>query len=282
MGKRRVRTRGGRQQVRQVKPKGIPNPAAAAAASPQQQRRQRERYLEAGGMLQGYAPEFVMRVAYYAAGGALLCLVVIGVLIAFLPYGLPVRVAAALAWVVPIVFGASFLVPGIRLARKDRGQEPKLVQGQLLGASEMSTSLGLGMLMVKTRGGVEQYLVAPEKLARVPGNQVPVMLTVTPNLKHVRSVGVMGPKVVPRPEQPVPEVVRRLRLLPIVTPVALSVAAIVGDDALALAPIPGDLVHAVAAVVVGALLGGGVYAASMLFQRRMYGQVQALMPGAGG
>ena len=279
MGKRRVQSKQVRRQVRQVKPK---LPQAAAQPTAAQQKRQRERYVQSGGMLQGYAPEFVMRIAYYAGGVALACLVVIGLLVAFLPYGLPVKVAAGLAWLVPIVFGASFLVPGIRLARKDARQEPKLVQGQLLGASEMSTSLGLGMLMVKTRGGVEQYLVPPEKLSRVPGNQVPVMLTVTPNLKHVRSVGVMGPKVVPRPEQPVPEVVRRLRLLPIVTPLALSVAAILGDDVVALSPIPGDAVHAALAIVVGSVLAGGVYLASTLFQRRMYTQVQALMPGAQG
>ena len=279
MGKKR---RGGRQQVRQVKPKGIPSPAAAASATPQQQRRQRERYLEAGGMLQGYAPDFVVRLGVYAAAAAVLCLVVMVLLILFLPYDLPVRIAAAMAWIVPIVFGASFLAPGVRLAMKDRKQEPKLVQGQLMGASAMSTSLGLGMLMVKTRGGVEQFLVAPEKLSRVPGNQVPVVLTITPGLKHVRSVGIMGQKLVGRPDQPVPEVVRRLRLLPLLTPVALSLSVIIGDDAVAAAPIQPTLVHAILAVFVGALLGAGVYGLSVLFQRRMYSQVQALMPGIGG
>ena len=279
MGKKR---RGGRQQVRQVKPKGMPSPAAAASATPQQQRRQRERYLEAGGMLQGYAPEFVMRLGVYAAAAAVFCLVVMVLLIVFLPYDLPVRIAAAMAWIVPIVFGASFLLPGVRLAMKDRKQEPKLVQGQLMGASEMSTSLGLGMLMVKTRGGVEQFLLAPEKLSRVPGNQVPVVLTITPGLKHVRSVGIMGQKIVGRPDQPVPEVVRRLRLLPLITPLALSLAVIVGDDAVAASPIQPTLVHAILAVLVGALLGAGVYGLSILFQRRMYNQVQALMPGMGG
>ena len=68
----------------------------------------------------------------------------------------------------------------------------------------MSTAIGLGMLMIQTRGGDEQYLVHPARLKQVPGNQVSVVLTVTPNLRHVRSVGVMGQRIVNRVEPPVP------------------------------------------------------------------------------
>lgn len=277
MGKRRVQSKQVRRQVRQVKPKNLPQ-----AASPTEQRRQRERYVQSGGMLQGYSPEFVRRIAYYSAAAAAACIVIGLLLLLLLPYGWPVKIAAALAWVVPVAFLASFVVPGWNLARRDVKAEPRLVQGQLLGASSMSTSLGLGMLMVQTRGGTEQYLVPPEKLSKVPGNQVPVVLTVTPNLRHVRSVGVMGQRMVGRPEPPVPEVVRRLRLLPIATPVAIAVAAILGDEVVALLPLRPDWAHAVAAVVAGAVLAAGVYFGSMFVQRRMYAQVQALMPGSVG
>lgn len=273
MGKRRVQSKQVRRQVRQVKPK------AAPVASPAEQKRQRERYVQSGGLLQGYAPEFVRRVAYYSAAVAAACLVIGLLILLLLPYGWPVRTVAALAWVVPVAFLGSFVLPGWNLARKDARAEPRLVQGQLLGASNMSTSLGLGMLMVQTRGGMEQYLVPPEKLSKVPGNQVPVVLTVTPNLRHVRSVGVMGQRMVGRPEAPVPEVVRRLRLLPLATPVALSLAAIVGDDGIAAIPFSPDLLHAAAALLVGAALAAGVYFGSMFIQRRMYAEVQALMPG---
>ncbi len=274
MGKRRVQTKQVRRQVRQVKPKNIPQPASAG-----EQKRQRERYVQSGGLLQGYPPDFVLRLGYYSAGVAVVCLAAAAAMLLLLPYGWPVRIVAALAWIVPPAFLASFVVPGWNLARKDVRAEPKLVQGQLMGASSMSTSFGLGMLMVQTRAGTDQYLVAPDKLAKVPGNQVPVVLTVTPNLRHVRSVGVMGQRMMGRPEPPVPEVVRRLRLLPIATPIALSLAAIVGDDAVALLPLRPDWAHAVAAFVVGALLAAGVYFGSMLMQRRMYAEVQALMPG---
>lgn len=273
MGKRRVQQ--GRREVRQVKPKA----PVAAPPTAAEQRRQRERYVQSGGLLQGYAPAFVERVFLYAAGFTALAVVIMLALLFLLPYGLPVRIAAAIAWLVPVAFLASFVIPGWRLARKDAKAEPRLVQGQLIGASNVSTSIGLGMLMVKTRGGQEQFLVAPEKLAKVPGNQVPVVVTITPNLKYVRSVGVMGQRVVGRPDPPVPDVVRRLRLLPLLTPAALALAVIIGDDGVAAAPLRPDWLHALLAIVVGAALGGAVYGASFLYQRRMYAEVQKLMPG---
>jgi hypothetical protein len=276
MGKKRMQSKQVRRQVRQIKPKNLPS---TAAATPAQQKRQRERYVQAGGMLQGYAPEFVERIGMYALGVAVLCILCGAIWFLVLPYGWPVKVVAAVAWVIPIAFMASFIVPGWRLARKDRRQEPRLVQGQLQGASSMSTSLGLGMLMVQTRGGSEQYLVEPAKLTKVPGNQVPVVLTVTQNLRHVKSVGVMGQRMVPRPEPPVPEVVKRLRILPLVTPVAMAVAVILGDDVTALLPIRPDWLHALAALLAAAVLGVAVYGASFFLQKRLYTEVQALMPG---
>ena len=274
MGKKRVQSRNVRQ-VRQVRPKNIPAPPAGGG----DQRKQRERYVQTGGMLQGYAPETVVRIGYYAGAAALGCVLIMALLVLFLPYGWFVKAVAAAVWLVPIAFGLSFILPGYRLARRDRKAEPRLIQGQLMGASEVSTSIGLGMLMLKTRGGVEQYLVTPDRMSKVPGNQVNVMLTVTPNLRHVRSVGVMGQRMMGRPDQPVPPVLKRLRLMPILTPVALAAAAIVGVDAVALAPIPQELLHAALALVAGAALAGAVFGVSHLFQRRLYSEVQSLMPG---
>jgi hypothetical protein len=276
MGKRRVQQQRQVRQVRRPKPKLT---AAAPPAGAPQQRRQRERYVQSGGMLQGYSPELALRIGWVAAAVGVLCLVVMALLLLLLPYGWPVRIVAALVWVVPLAFGASFVAPGVRLAMKDRKLEPKMVQGQLLGASAVSTSLGLGMLMLKTRGGQEQYLVEPTKLAKVPGNQVTVMVSFTPNLRHVRSVGVMGQRLMPRPEPPIPPVVRRMRLLPLVTPVVLAAAAILGADVIAFLPIHPDLLHAALALLVGAALAAAVYGVSLLLQRRLQRDVEAMMPG---
>src|SRR6202162_4489984 len=271
MGKRRVQVR---QQVRKVQPK------APVAPTKGQAKRQRERFVQGGGMLQGYDPGFVLRVGYMSIGIAVGCLVIIAALLIFVPpvYGLPVAIAAAVAWVLPIALLASFVGPGFRLALRDRKAEAKLVPGQLMGASSVSTSVGLGMLMVQTRGGVEQYLVPPARLKQVHGNQVSVVLTVTPNLRYVRSVGVMGQRMVARIEPPVPAVMKRVQLLPLLTPVALAVAAVVGDDAVALAPISPPPVHAVLSVLAGAALAGAVYGVSFLLQRRMMAEVEKLVP----
>ncbi|HSP08354.1 MAG TPA: hypothetical protein VLU92_02015 [Candidatus Dormibacteraeota bacterium] len=272
MGKKQVRQV--RQQMRKVQPKPAGSNAAGAT------RKQRERFVQSGGMLQGYAPELVLRVGYISVAAAVICVMVIAVLLAFVPpvYGWADAIAASIAWVLPIALLASFVAPGFMLALKDRKAEARLVQGQLVGASSVSTSMGLGMMMVQTRGGVEQYLVPPARLKQVPGNQVNVVLTVTPNLRHVRSVGVMGQRMVGRVEPPVPPVMKRLQLLPLMTPLGLALGAVIGDDAVALAPIEPSLLHATVAVLVGAALAGAVYGASFLLQRRMMTEVQALMP----
>ncbi|HET7338334.1 MAG TPA: hypothetical protein VFK22_02200, partial [Candidatus Dormibacteraeota bacterium] len=229
---------------------------------------------------QGYAPDQVVRWGYIGIGIAVLCVLVIAACLLFLPavYGWPVAVAAAVAWVFPIALLASFVGPGFRLALRDRKAEPRIVQGQLVGASSVSTSMGLGMLMVQTRGGSEQFLVPPARLKQVPGNQVNVVLTVTPNLHHVKSVGVMGQRMVGRVEPPVPPVMRRLQLIPVLTPLALAVAAVIGDEAVALSPISPSLLHAALAILAGVILAGAVYGASYLMQRRWMAEVQAMVP----
>ncbi|HEV2033016.1 MAG TPA: hypothetical protein VGU71_02270 [Candidatus Dormibacteraeota bacterium] len=274
MGKKRTQVRQVRQNMRKIQPK------AAPAATSAQTRRQRERFVQGGGMLQGYAPDLVIRIGYISIAVGVVCLLVIAALLIFLPriYGLPVAIAAAVAWVLPIALLASFVAPGFRLAFKDRKAEARLVQGQLMGASSVSTSVGLGMLMVQTRGGAEQYLVPPARLRQVPGNQVNVVLTVTPNLRHVRSVGIMGQRMVGRVEPPVPPVMKRLQLLPLITPIALAVGAVVGDDAVALAPISPVLLHASLAILAGTALAGAVYGVSFFLQRRMMAEVQKIVP----
>jgi len=84
--------------------------------------------------------------------------------------------------------------------------------------------------------------------------------------------------MVGRVEPPVPPVMRRLQLLPVLTPLALALAAIIGDDGVALAPINPSAVHAIIAILAGTALGAAVYGVSYLLQRRMMEEVQALVP----
>src|SRR2546423_1337370 len=271
MGKKQVRA-----QMRRVKPKA-PSPGQMAQGTT---RKQRERYVEAGGMLQGYAPDFVIRLGYIAVGVAVACLIVMAALILVLRmfYGWADAIVAAVAWVLPIALLASFIAPGFRLALKDQKAEARLVQGQLVGASTVSTSMGLGLLMVQTRAGSEQYLVPPARLKQIPGNQVNVVLTVTPNLRHVRSVGIMGQRMVGRVGPPVPDAMRQLQRLPVLTPIALALGVVIADDAVAVSPISNEPLHTVLAFVAAAAVGGAIYGASYLLQRRFMGEVQELVP----
>src|SRR5262249_11930385 len=115
MGKKQVRQM--RTQMRKVQPK---QPAASNAQGAT--RKQRERYVQSGGMLQGYAPDYVIRIGYISIGVAVACLLIIAALLFFIPaiYGWLVAVAAAIAWIFPIALLASFVGPGFRLALKDR------------------------------------------------------------------------------------------------------------------------------------------------------------------
>jgi len=277
MGKKRAQVRQVKKTMRQVRPKVSPGAQGGGA----QQRRQRERYVEAGGFLQGYSPEWVIRLGYYSVGAVAVCLLVMAELVwgPVAPSSLAVRVIAAVAWLAPVVILVSLIGPGVRLAFKDRRAQPLVVQGQLLGASSVSTSRGLGMLMIRTRSGTEQYLCPPEKLAKVPGNVVQVAISVTPNLRYVRSVSVMGQRQMARPEPPVPQVLRRLQLLPLATPAALAGAFVLGDDVTAFIPLYPEPLHAAAAAVVGVALGAGVFGLSYLYQKRLTAEAQALVPG---
>jgi hypothetical protein len=276
MGKKRAQVRQVKKTMRQVRPK-----PAAASSGGTQQRRQRERYVEAGGFLQGYSPETVIRLGYYSAATIVVSLLIMVELILgpLGPHGTVVRVVAAAAWLAPVVILVSLIAPGVRLAYRDRKAQPLVVQGQLMGASSVSTSRGLGMVMIRTRTGTEQYLVPPEKLTKVPGNVVQVALSVTPNLRHVRSVSVMGQRQMARAEPPVPTVLRRLQLLPLATPAALAFAFVLGDDVTAFIPMTPDALHAVVAAVVGVALGGAVFGASYLYQKRLMAEAQAMVPG---
>src|SRR5215831_6829792 len=118
MGKKQVRQV--RQQMRRVQPKAAASNAQGAT------RKQRERYVQSGGMLQGYAPDEVVRIGYISIAVGVVCLLVIAACLIFLPglYGWPDAVAAALAWFLPIALLASFVGPGFRLALRDRRAEP--------------------------------------------------------------------------------------------------------------------------------------------------------------
>src|ERR1044072_9104955 len=105
MGKKQMRQM--RTQMRKIQPKQTGSNAQGAT------RKQRERYVQSGGMLQGYAPDYVIRIGYISVAVAVVSVLVIAALLAFLPaiYGWSVAVAASIAWLLPIALLASFVGP---------------------------------------------------------------------------------------------------------------------------------------------------------------------------
>src|SRR2546427_6639850 len=134
MGKKQVRQV--RQQMRKVQPKQAASNAQGAT------RKQRERYVQSGGMLQGYAPEYVVRIGYISVAVAVVCLLIVAALLIFLPpiYGWPVAAAASIAWLLPLALLATFVGPGLRLAPKDRRAEPCRGPGPLVRPRPWRTS----------------------------------------------------------------------------------------------------------------------------------------------
>src|SRR5438876_1821997 len=104
MGKKQVRQV--RQQMRRIQPK-----AAAASNAQGATRKQRERYVQSGGMLQGYAPDYVIRIGYISVAVAVVCVLIVAALLVFIPsiYGWLDAVAASIAWILPIALLASFV-----------------------------------------------------------------------------------------------------------------------------------------------------------------------------
>ncbi len=145
-------------------------------------------------MLEGYSPAVVMRISVYLAVFQAL-LILAGIALFLLFKDLPLKLEDALLFAVAALVPGTLVWPPLVLAYRDRKAAPELIQGQMVSASPVSTVYGLGMLQIRTRQR-EAYLNLERRLLRtVPQNQVQVACRVTPNLHHVASLQVMGPRM---------------------------------------------------------------------------------------
>ena len=144
-------------------------------------------------MLEGYGPAVVIRVTLYLAAfqGALL---VLGAVLFVLFKDLPLKLEDAAIFLVALVVPGTLVWPALILALRDRKANPELIQGQMVSAAPVSTVYGLGMLQVRTRQKDAYLNVERRLLKQIPQNQVQVAARVTPNLHHVVSLQVMGPR----------------------------------------------------------------------------------------
>lgn len=165
-------------------------------------------------MLEGHNPKTVIRLSIYLAiYQAVLLILGIGLGLLLRPW--PLEVEDALLFLLAIIVPGTLLWPALVLALRDRGAQVEMVQGQMVGASPVSMTYGLGMLYIKTRQGQRQLNIERRLLKSIPQNQVQVIARVTPNLHHVAGIQVMGPRMGAGVPSEIPEQFRSAEKFPL-------------------------------------------------------------------
>jgi hypothetical protein len=150
---------------------------------------------------------------YLAIYQAVLLILGIGLGLLLRPW--PLEVEDALLFLLAIIVPGTLLWPALVLALRDRGAQVEMVQGQMVGASPVSMTYGLGMLYIKTRQGQRQLNIERRLLKSIPQNQVQVIARVTPNLHHVAGIQVMGPRMGAGVPSEIPEQFRSAEKFPL-------------------------------------------------------------------
>ncbi|MFN2463452.1 MAG: hypothetical protein ABR573_06065 [Candidatus Dormibacteria bacterium] len=194
-----------RVQQRKVKPKAAqfdpPQPPAGRGA------------LQAR-MLEGHNPKTVIRLSTYL-GIYQVVLLLLAILLGVLLNPWPLKVEDALLFLLGIIIPGTLIWPALVLALRDRNAQVEMVQGQMVGASPVSMTYGLGMLYIKTRQGQRQLNIERRLLKQIPQNQVQVVARVTPNLHHVAGVQVLGPRMGAGVPSEIPEQYRMAERFPV-------------------------------------------------------------------
>jgi len=255
-----------RIQQRKIKPKVQIEPPAPPRA--------RSRRLQAR-MLEGHSPSTVIRLnLYLAAFQAVLLLVGAG--LAFLLHELVLRILDGVLFLAAILIPGSLVWPALILALRDRKATPDLVQGQMVGASPVSMVYGLGFVQVSTRQGKIQANLERRLLRTIPQSQVQVALRISPNLHHVQSVQVIGPRFAGGVPSDVPERFRIAERFPLIA-IGGTYAGVFGLGLiLLLLPLTGSLLW-LRVILVPAGMAGAAFAARFLtrfYQRRLEAALQ--------
>jgi len=237
------------------------------AQAPTQQER-----LRRGGLFLGLSPGQVTRLALAVTAGAVV-LVALGALALVVEIGqrdLPLGVVLLVLAIVCGGAGASVMAPAVPPARRDGKLPVETVQGQLVGASEVSGTPGLALVALQVNRGIQEFRVRPELFEKLQAGAVTVGLTMTPNLQHVTTLTVIRrDRLAKLQSPPISRAVRMSVLLPY-----FSFAALIGGLALggaigALLPLGTSPVHALAAALLAALLAGGVALGLRLYAKRL-------------
>jgi hypothetical protein len=226
-------------------------------------------------MLEGYSPATVIRITLYLAAFQV-ALIVVGAILFLLFKDLPLKLEDVLLFVVAAIVPGTLVWPALVLALRDRKATPELIQGQMISAAPVSTVYGLGMLQVRTRQRDAYVNIERRLLKLVPQNQVQVAARVTPNLHHVASLQVMGPRMGGNIPAEVPEQFRWAERFPVIA-LAGTYAAVFGLGVLILVlPLYGPLLwlHLLMVPAVMALAAVAARFAIRWYQKRLEAQLQ--------
>jgi hypothetical protein len=169
-------------------------------------------------MLEGHNPKTVIRLSTYLAIYQVVLLLLgigLGVLLYALSHQWALDVEDGLLFLLAIIVPGTLVWPALMLALRDRKAQVELVQGQMVGASPVSMTYGLGMLYLKTRQGQRQMNIERRLLKQIPQNQVQVVARVTPNLHHVAGIQVIGQRIGSGVPSDVPEQFKTAERFPI-------------------------------------------------------------------
>jgi hypothetical protein len=258
-----------RVQQRKIKPK-----QRQAQFAPPPPPKGANRALQAR-MLEGYSPARVIRLSLYLAVFQV-ALLIVGVILFLLFKDLPLRLEDALVFLVAIVVPGTLIWPALVLALRDRKASPDLVQGQMVSAAPVSTVYGLGMLQIRTRQKDAYLNVERRLLKQIPQNQVQVAARVTPNLHHVASLQVMGPRYGGNVPTEIPEQFRYAERFPLIA-LGGTYAAVFGLGLVMLVlPLYGSVLWLHLLLVPGVMAVAAVAARFILqfLQKRLEAQLQ--------
>jgi len=252
-------------QQRKIKPKAAqfePPPPAAKGA------------LQAR-LLEGHNPKTVVRLATYLAIYQVVVLLIgIGLAVILNPW--PLKVEDVLIFLLGVIVPGTLVWPALVLALRDRKAQVEMVQGQMVGASPVSMTYGLGMLYLKTRQGQRQMNIERRLLKQIPQNQVQVIARVTPNLHHVAGIQVIGPRIGPTVPSEIPAQFKIAERFPIYA-IGGAYAAVFGIGLiLLLLPLYGSLLglHIVLIPLGMAAAGFGARYATSYYQKRLESTLQ--------
>jgi hypothetical protein len=226
-------------------------------------------------MLEGHNPRTVIRLSVYLAiYQAVLVLIGAGLAVFLRPW--PLDVEDALLFLLAVIVPGTLVWPALVLALRDRKAQVEMVQGQMVGASPISMTYGLGMLYIKTRQGQKQLNIERRFLKQIPQNQVQVIARVSPNLHHVAGVQVMGPRIGSSVPSEIPEQYRTAERFPVYAIGGAYVAVFGLGLILLLLPLYGPLlpVHILAVPLGMAAAALAARYATSFYQKRLQASLE--------